>query len=212
MSLQAISVSPQAQPADKLLVLLHGWGANAQDVAGLAPYLKLHNYQMLFPQGPFPHPMAPGGRMWYSLPLNYDFRQPHNFEQQADLQESRQRLRDWLLSLPDHTGIPLEQTILGGFSQGGAMTLDIGLQLPLAGLLILSGYNHAPLTLASPPRPVLLIHGRQDLVVPLPKAHHVKAELLAANMTVTYQEFEMGHEISLPAIEVAGQFCKDVFR
>ena len=119
MSLNVISVPASSAPADKLLVLLHGWGANAQDVVGLAPYLKLEGYQMLFPEGPFPHPMSPGGRMWYSFPVNYDFRRSHDFAQQMDLQDSRQQLITWLESLPEQTGIPLAQTILGGFSQGG---------------------------------------------------------------------------------------------
>jgi phospholipase/carboxylesterase len=208
MALQAISLTPPNQPADQLLVLLHGWGANARDVAGLAPYLNLTGYQMLFPDGPFPHPMAPGGRMWYSFPVNYDFRRPHDFEQQADLQTSRQQLREWLQALPATTGIPLENTILGGFSQGGAMTLDIGLQLPLAGMMVLSGYCHAPLTKAVSDRPILIIHGRQDPVVPLEKAQTTQSELTALGMTVTYHEFDMGHELSLPAMEVAGRFCQ----
>ncbi|HAA33061.1 MAG TPA: serine esterase, partial [Cyanobacteria bacterium UBA8553] len=46
----------------------------------------------------------------------------------------------WLKSLQDTTGIPLESTILSGFSQGAAMALDVGLMLPLAGLVSLSGY------------------------------------------------------------------------
>jgi phospholipase/carboxylesterase len=206
-TLQALAIpSPNA---DKLLVLLHGWGANARDLAGLAPYLHLSGYQMLFPDAPFPHPMAPGGRMWYGFPAEYDFRRPHHFEQQADLQESRQRLRDWLMALESKTRIPLEKTILGGFSQGGAMALDVGPQLPLGGLMILSGYSHAPIAAPSPPCPILIIHGRQDLVVPIEKAQDVKAQLTHQGLAVAYYEFDMGHEVSPEALQIVGRFCQE---
>ncbi|MEO1399813.1 MAG: esterase [Cyanobacteria bacterium J06635_1] len=208
MPLKAISFPPKTDSADKLLVMLHGWGANAQDVAGLAPYLDLSGYQMCFPDAPFPHPMAPGGRMWYNFPTNYDFQRPHDFEQQPDLQTSRQQLITWLQGLESTTSIPLERTVLGGFSQGGAMTLDVGPKLPLAGMLVLSGYSHAPIAKPETPRPLLMIHGRQDLVVPLPRAHQAKSELTQQDWTVGYQEFDMGHEISIDALKQVGQFCK----
>ena len=208
MVLQAISVAAQGAVADRLLVLLHGWGANAQDVAGLATYLNLTGFEMLFPQGPFPHPMQPGGRMWYSLPLNLEFGQAHDFGQQADLQESRRQLLSWLQQLPETSGIPLEKTILGGFSQGGAMVLDVGLQLPLAGMVILSGYCHRPVRPSVSDRPILMIHGQQDAVVPLQQARQAKAQLSQQKLMIDYHEFEMGHEVSLPALAVVSQFCQ----
>ena len=152
--------------------------------------------------------MAPGGKQWYGFPPNYDFRRPHDFESQADLIESRRRLKAWMESLPEKTGIPLEKTIMGGFSQGGAMTLDVGPQLPLAAMLILSSYSHAPILPFVTPRPVLVVHGRQDPVVPLAKALDTKAQLEQQGQTVTYQEFDMGHEVSLDALRVASQFCQ----
>ncbi len=113
-------------------------------------------------------------------------------------------------SLPEQTGIPLEKTIMGGFSQGGAMTLDVGPQLPLAAMMILSSYSHAPIATCITPRPVLLLHGRQDPVVPLAKALDTKAQLEQQGLAVTYQEFDMGHEVTLEALKIAGQFCLKV--
>ncbi|MEO0456409.1 MAG: dienelactone hydrolase family protein [Cyanobacteria bacterium P01_A01_bin.114] len=208
MPLQAISAPSSGTTSDKLLVMLHGWGANAQDVAGLAPYLNLSGYQMCFPDAPFPHPMSPGGRMWYNFPTNYDFQRPYDFEAQADLHTSRQQLIAWLQSLASTTGIPLEKTVLGGFSQGGAMTLDVGPRLPLAGMLVLSGYCHGPLIKPKTLCPLLLIHGRQDLVVPPSKAHEAKSALTEQGWTVNFQMFDMGHEISIDAMHQVGQFCK----
>lgn len=208
-SLNAIALSPEPD-SDQLLVLLHGWGANAQNVAGLIEAINMISipFKGLLPDAPFDHPMAPGGKQWYGFPANYDFRRAHDFEAQADLQESRRLLMAWMRSLPEQTGIPLEKTIMGGFSQGGAMTLDVGPHLPLAAMLILSSYSHAPIAKCVTPRPVLVLHGRQDPVVPLSKALDTKSQLEAQGLAVTYEEFDMGHEVSLEALRVASAFCQ----
>lgn len=211
MSLRALSFNPKTgTEADWLLVGLHGWGANAEDLAGLAPYLSLPGFQMRFPNAPFPHPQVPLGRMWYGFPYGYDFRSPHDFETQGDLQESRRLLREWLQSLAEETDIPLERTILAGFSQGGAMTLDVGSSLPLAGQMVLSGYLHAPLPTLVSERPLLLVHGKFDPVVPLEKAHQAKAALAVQSAAVRYHEIAMGHEILPDVIRIMADFCEDL--
>ncbi|MFK8181880.1 MAG: alpha/beta hydrolase [Phormidesmis sp.] len=209
--LNAIALTPEPE-SDQLIVLLHGWGANAENVAGLIEAINMIAvpFKGLLPDAPFDHPMAPGGKQWYSFPQNYDFRRVHDFEAQADLQESRARLLAWMRSLPAQTGIPLEKTIMGGFSQGGAMTLDVGPQLPLSAMLILSSYSHAPIAQCITPRPVLVLHGRQDPVVPIESALDTKAQLEAQDLSVTYKEFDMGHEVSLDALQVASAFCQQL--
>jgi phospholipase/carboxylesterase len=210
MSLQAIALPSAVNPPQSLFVALHGWGASAQDVASLAPMLDLPDYQMIFPDAPLPHPYAPQGRMWYSFPPNYTFHSNLSFENQPDLAKSRHQLTEWLQSLPEVTGIPLSNTILAGFSQGGAMTLDVGTQLPLAALMVLSGYLHAPLktqTLQSPP--ILMVHGRQDQVVPLRAAQQARDSLLALGATVQYHELDMGHEIRPVVLELMQNFIHE---
>lgn len=215
MSLNAVAIAPKTETgknSDRLIVLLHGWGANAQDVAGLIEAISMISipFKGLLPDAPFAHPMVPGGRQWYGFPPNYDFRMVHDFEAQADLQESRKLLGEWMRSLPNKTGIPLEKTIMGGFSQGGAMTLDVGPTLPLAAMLILSSYSHAPIPQCTTPRPILVLHGNQDPVVPVAKSIDTKNQLEKQNQNVTYQTFDMGHEVSLDALKVASQFCVDI--
>ncbi|MBD1867611.1 dienelactone hydrolase family protein [Cyanobacteria bacterium FACHB-471] len=209
MFLQAIALPSAINPPQGLFVALHGWGASAQDVASLAPMLHLPGYQMLFPDAPFPHPYAPQGKMWYSFPQSYTF-QSNVFGNQPDLAKSRQQLTEWLKSLPEITGIPLSHTILAGFSQGGAMTLDVGTQLPLAALMILSGYLHAPLaTQTSQFPPILMVHGRQDQVVPLRSAQQARDSLLGLGATVQYHELDMGHEIRPVVLELMQNFIRE---
>jgi phospholipase/carboxylesterase len=197
--------NPLPQNPDGLLVVLHGWGASAEDLAGLAPLLPLENYQFLFPNAPFPHPDVPGGRMWYNL---------YDMGTRAGLEDSRQQLTQWLQSLESATGIPLGKTILSGFSQGGAMTLDIGSHLPLAGLISFSGYLHPteirPLPSTLPP--ILIAHGRQDAVVPLSAAMSARDELTQAGARVEYHEYDMGHEIRPEVLRTAQSFIDSITR
>lgn len=75
------------------------------------------------------------------------------------------------------------------------MTFDVGLPLPLAGLMVLSGYLHGAVLPQSYP-PILMVHGRQDAVVPLSAAHSARDRLSSLGATIAYEEFDMGHEIS----------------
>lgn len=176
---------------------MHGWGANAQDLASLVPLLNLPNYQFLFPDAPFAHPQVPGGKMWYDLAR----------EDYKGLAISQELLTDWLQSLESTTNIPLESTILSGFSQGGAMSLDVGLHLPLAGLVSMSGYLHRTPQDIEPPLPsVLIVHGRQDTVVPLSAARKVRDYLLSLGAPMQYKEFDIGHEISAEVLEIVQEF------
>lgn len=138
--------------------------------------------------------------MWYDL------------NTQAGLPESRQLLLDWLQVLAIKTQVPLERMILAGFSQGGAMTLDIGARLPLAGLICLSGYLHPSIAALLNPNtpPVLLVHGQNDPVVPLKAAQTTDQVLRQAGVSVQYQEFPMAHEINPQALELVQVFATSI--
>ncbi|CDN10644.1 Phospholipase/carboxylesterase family protein, sll1284 homolog [Richelia intracellularis] len=188
--MQYIGIPPStSQIPSALIVCLHGWGANANDVASLFPFFQLPHCHFLFPHAPFPHAYSSDGKQWY------DLREEKIYE---GLTESRQKLKDWLHSLEKSTGVPLSRTILSGFSQGGAMTLDLGLKLPLAGLVSMSGYLH-PGALEQESSnnllPALIMHGKQDEIVPLAAATKAKAALESLGVAVDYHEFDMGHEI-----------------
>lgn len=198
--LDFIRVSPPAKQTPKaLIVTLHGWGANAQDVASLIPYINLPDYEFLLPNAPYPYPHADTGRAWYDLRTENMY---------AGLAESKQLLIDWLQSLETNIGIPLSRTILSGFSQGGAMTLDVGLSLPLAGLVVMSGYPHPSVATLNPGNfpPTLIMHGTKDEVVPLQAAIKSRDMAKSLGVAVEYHEFEMGHEINLPMLEALRTF------
>ncbi|ULP73952.1 Carboxylesterase 2 [Nodularia sphaerocarpa UHCC 0038] len=124
------------------------------------------------------------------------------------LAESQQLLINWLQSLESMTGVPLSRTILSGFSQGGAMTLDVGLKLPLAGLVVMSGYLHPDLvtTAQGDFPPTLIMHGRADEVVPVSAALKTRSAAESLGIAVEYHEFDMGHEIRPDMLDVLRNF------
>jgi phospholipase/carboxylesterase len=172
-----------------VVVALHGWGANCDDLISLTPLIGLTGYQWIFPEAPFDHPM-PNGKMWYDL---------QSLDTEG-LAKSCELLSQFLEELPSITGIPIEKTFLLGFSQGAAMTLDVGLAFPFAGLIALSGYLHISedelrelSTLAFPP--ILIVHGIEDTVVSVELARNTRKILAELQVNLEYEEYQMGHEI-----------------
>jgi phospholipase/carboxylesterase len=189
MNLDVISIAPEnEQKPEFSFVLLHGWGANYHDLTALTSMLNLPSCLYLFPNAPFAHYQVPGGRAWYALE-----------NQNEGIEASLDQFYQWLLSLEDITEIPLSKTIVGGFSQGGAMSLDVGLQLPVAGVVSMSGYLHfEPTPDRNPFPPTLICHGKLDPVVPIHTAQEAKRKLEGVGVCVEYKEFDIAHEI-IPA-------------
>jgi phospholipase/carboxylesterase len=128
------------------------------------------------------------GQQWYGLfPADWA-------AVPAAIEELRKRINNL-----DSAEIPLEATVLMGFSQGGAMTMAAGCDLPLAGLIACSAYPHpnwqAPVTRP----PVLLLHGRHDDVVPHSAALALKNDLALSNQACDLFSFNHGHAIPVEA-------------
>ncbi|MBE9032793.1 prolyl oligopeptidase family serine peptidase [filamentous cyanobacterium LEGE 11480] len=211
MSLKVIAVPAQTENPIGNVVIMHGWGANAPDAAAFATAMQLSNINLLMPEGPFQHPYSIEGRMWYGLPEPLEaFSFADDISAKPELKQSRQLLLEFIQSLPTQTGIPLERTIVGGFSQGGAMTIDVGLDLPLAGLMVLSGYLHKSLEqITAQTQDILVVHGQQDPVVPITASTMAQAALTKSGAIVEYHAFaNMGHEIAWGVIEQMQNFIQ----
>jgi phospholipase/carboxylesterase len=197
MSFKSISIPAKNGQPVGVIISLHGWGSNCYDLPSLVPLLNLPDYHFEFPDAPLPHPHVPGGKMWYDLET----------KEYRGLPESREVLKDWLMSLETKTGLSFSKTFLAGFSQGGAMTLDVGLSFPFAGLICLSGYLHSvPSPSSHILPPTLIVHGRQDQVVPLGAAVRSREAFTALGAAVEYREFDMGHEIRPEVMDLMRSF------
>ena len=178
------------EQADQRLVLLHGWGADADDLLDLGELLVGPQVSVVALQAPLPHP-AGMGRQWYDLQQNGWPQLP------AALVNLRQRL----LALA--TSVPLQQTVVLGFSQGAAMAIDVcsgggspdSEPLPLAGLIGCSGYPHPDWQPSGLELPVLLTHGSQDPVVPHGASVELERLLMQAGAKVELLSFDGGHSI-----------------
>ena len=184
-------------PAQARLVLLHGWGADADDLLSLGEVLAQQTQialEIVALPAPERHPQGVG-RQWYGLfPANWDA-----------VPAAITHLRARLLELAEG-GIPLEETVVLGFSQGAAMALATGCELPLAGLVSCSGYPHPGWQAPSKRPPVLLLHGRQDEVVPCAAANALTTQLQVSDAELTVALFDGGHTIpesTFPAIKKA---------
>ncbi|PSB37637.1 alpha/beta hydrolase [Aphanothece minutissima] len=188
------------------LVLLHGWGADADDLLDLGPVLlgadpASIGLSVVALRAPLPHP-AGLGRQWY------DLQQP----EWPQLPEARRALRQRLLALG--TSVPLEHTCLLGFSQGAAMAIDVatgggpddGDPLPLAGLVACSGYPHPDWQPQTPRTAILLTHGEQDPVVPFAASVALERSLAEAGGSVQRIAFPGGHSIDAELIAPMREF------
>jgi len=194
------------QPADRLqrgpsnaerrLVLLHGWGADADDLLELGPLLVGPEVSVVALRAPEAHPYGPG-RQWYGL-------QPIDWGQ---LPAARQALQQRLEELGQ--SVPLPQTVLLGFSQGGAMAVDVGSSLPLAGIVACSGYPHEGWQPPAAMPPVLLSHGREDSVVPFGASEQLQRLLQGAGAEPQLLAFSGGHSIDGSVLTPISAFIRD---
>ncbi len=198
--------------ADSLLVLLHGYGADGEDLIGLAEPLAAHlpNTRFVAPNAPQRCLNNPAGFQWFPIPWL-----DGSPEAQAAVQAGQAfaMLDAWLDEVAAQ-GVPAERTVLAGFSQGTMMALQVGLRrkTALAGIVGFSGRllrpERLPAEIASKP-PVLLIHGDQDQLVPVKSLTEAADALRAAGVeTLTHVSRGVGHGIGPDGIRLALGFVQ----
>ena len=183
------------------LVMLHGWGATSDDLEPLGRSLAAAidlPLEVVALAAPHLHPQPPG-RQWYGLfPAEWD-------AVPAAVEALQERLKTITRQGPS-----MERTVLLGFSQGGAMALSSGCSLPLAGVISCSGYPHPNWQPADEHPPVLVMHGRQDTIVP-PTAMDSITERLRSDRCETIS-FDSGHTIPEETVQPMLTFLKRVLK
>jgi len=180
------------------VLTLHGRGANAFDLLGLAPFLCAGNFMMICPQAPLETPIGPDavGYAWYPMSMGG----PPDVEAILNSQKKLQVLLD---ECARSYAIDLKKLVVLGFSQGGVMAHSLALANPerFAALAILSSW--LPKELLSrldikdnvQALPVLVQHGTQDPMIEVARARSSVETLRELHVPLTYREYEMGHEI-----------------
>ena len=195
-------VSIGSQNSTHRIILLHGWGADADDLLPIGKAI-INNSCFEFELISFRAPTSRTndmGRQWYSLfPPNWD---------EAEI--AVDKLLDTLKEL-DKNKISLKKTVLLGFSQGAAMALDVGLRLDLGLVVSCSGYSHPKLDPIKN-NPILLSHGLQDEVVPVEASRQISIKLgNVRNFNNELYEYDCSHTIHPDFIEVIRLKIKELF-
>src|SRR5580692_8888529 len=196
----------------RLVILLHGLGADGNDLIGLAPYWArlLPDAEFLSPNAPFPCDMAPYGYQWFSS-------QDRNPEAVlGGVRAAAPILDAFIEEALEQRGLGGGELALVGFSQGTMMSLFVGLRRaePVAGIVGFSGRLLAPELLASELRsrpPTLLVHGTEDPLVPYESLAAAETALTDIGVSVeTLTCPGMGHSIDENGLRRGGSFLKDV--
>lgn len=171
---------------EQLVVFLHGYGSNGDDLISLAQYLApaVPEAEFLSPNAPFPCEINPfGGYQWFGL-------EERNAETRlAGARQAEPILNAYLDEQLAARGLTEKDVALVGFSQGTMMALHVGLRRPnpLAAIVGYSGMLVAPELLATEMTakpPVLLVHGMADEVLPFAAMAEAEEALKAAGVKV----------------------------
>lgn len=203
MSLEFYEINPEQGVPLGCFVFIHGLGVNGKDLMPLAAQLNLPQTKFVFPNGPFSVEYSYEGRAWYELPR----------ETGNGIRVSRRGITE-LLQKIELSGIPSNQIILGGFSQGAVISLEAGLRYPnkICGIISLSGYLHAPerlsteKSLANLGIPVLVCHGEEDDVLSIEGSREAARILEKEGYHISYHEYSMGHQVIGEELYVMRQF------
>lgn len=212
LSLEGPSAAPRSGgPAKQLVILLHGWGADGDDLIGLAPYWGelLPDAVFVSPHAPFPCDMG-FGRQWFSLAD----RTPEVI--MAEVRLVAPMIDAFIDDRLAAHGLKAPQLAVVGFSQGTMMALHAGPQRKhrLAGILGYSGLLADPAALkgeAVQKPPVLLIHGDQDDLIPVQALFGAAQGLAAAEIPVEWHISPgIPHGIGPDGLELGLAFLKRV--
>jgi phospholipase/carboxylesterase len=190
---------PRGNGPHPAILTLHGRGANAMDLLGLAPFICGGKFLVICPQAPLETPIGPGvtGYAWYPMTMGG----PPNVDAMLS---SREKLESFLDECIARYPIDSTKFVILGFSQGGVMAYSLALENPqrFAALAALSTWLppelESKLNIGDGIRslPALVQHGANDPTIEVARARDSVERLRALSLPLTYREYDMGHEIT----------------
>jgi phospholipase/carboxylesterase len=224
-ALEVVLVPPADQrPPEWMAVFCHGYGAPGTDLVGLADILQAgweargESVLLAFPAAPIRLDALgmPGGRAWWEINMNQllQLAAADSFEALADteppgMDQAATVLTEQIEANLKRLGLSPQQLILGGFSQGAMLTVDVALRRlsePPAGLAIYSGalicrpaWEAAAARLQS--SAILQSHGRQDPILPISTGRALHRLLIEGGNNFPMLEFQGPHTIPMQALE-----------
>ncbi|HXY91186.1 MAG TPA: thioredoxin [Acidimicrobiia bacterium] len=189
--------------AERVLLLMHGYGADERDLGGLLPYLDPEGkFVTVLPRGP---QAAPPGFSWFDVMASDPDDAREGFT--AALASVDQLLDD---VCAEHD-MRREESVVAGFSQGAGLAYALGYQRSdephPAGVLAMSPFvrfEHVDVDWdAARQVPILLQHGTDDPMVNVQNSRDLAASLIDRGVPVVYREYPMGHEVAIESVQEA---------
>jgi phospholipase/carboxylesterase len=212
-------IAPRSGTAKQLVVFLHGYGADGNDLISLGREWQslLPDAAFVSPNAPEPVPGHPMGRQWFGL----TFRDPD--ERWRGVQKARPILEEFLDAELAKHNLPPSALALVGFSQGTMMALHVGLRR--SALAAIVGYSGVLVTPAAQEAaakaageiavqpPVLLVHGDQDELIPAQALFMSAQGLGGMGVPVEWHLSQgIGHGIDADGLKLGGSFLQKAFR
>jgi phospholipase/carboxylesterase len=194
-----------------LVILLHGYGSNGQDLIGLAPYWRdaLPTTAFVAPNAPEPCPGAPGGFQWWGI-TSFD-----PGARAAGAARAAPVLEAFIDGELARHGLSEDRMALVGFSQGTMMALHVGpgRKRALAGIVGYSGMlaDETALAETGTKPPVLLVHGDADPMIPLAAFDQTREALTRRGFPVqSHVSRGLGHSIDAAGLQLGERFLTRV--
>lgn len=214
--LEHIEIEPSVA-AKSTIIWLHGLGADGHDFEPIVPELNLPDdagIRFIFPHAPIREVTINNGaemRAWY------DFVPHSETAGTNDIAVSSDQLRQFI-EREESRGIPSENIILAGFSQGGVIALHTGIrhEKRLAGIMALSTYLHdfvgaeQEMNDANLAIPILMAHGTHDSAIPIMRAATSRENLIRLGYDVRWFDYPMEHQVCLEEVNEISAFISEV--
>lgn len=218
--LDSIEINTSANP-ELAVIWMHGLGDSGEGWAPIVNELDLAGLpgiRFVFPHAPMQPVTLNNGyvmRSWYDI---VSLEAGSRREDENGLRAS-QLLVEALIAREKARGIPASRIVLGGFSQGCAMTLQAGLRHPekLAGLMCLSGYVPiadkvaAERSAANQDTPIFMVHGTMDPVIPISRAIASRDLLTQLGYKIEWHDYPMQHSACAEEVQHISAWLKKVF-
>jgi phospholipase/carboxylesterase len=193
-----------------LLLLLHGYGANEDDLFSLAPYVD-ERFMIVSARAPIM--LQPVSYAWFNLGFT-----PQGIIVNPDeVESSRRTIHKFIGEIVEAYECDPNSVYLMGFSQGAMLSLAVALTYPgsAAGVVAMSG-RVLPQALGQVTDkdtltglPIFLAHGSRDMLIPINHGREARAKLSELPIELTYREYDMGHEISYDSLKDIVEWLKE---
>jgi phospholipase/carboxylesterase len=193
------------------IIAMHGFGANALDLLGLAPYIAEGKFMVICPQGPLEVPIGPTqGYAWFPIRMG-------STPDREAIDEAGNAAEEFIEQTLARFPIDKRKLVLLGFSQGGMMAYRAAVRNPsrFAALVALSTWFRPELAdevtdaAALEALPTMVQHGRGDDMIEIARARASIETLRSLRVPVTFREYDCGHEITADGLQDLSQFLTE---